>query len=270
MCLLVALYLKRFKSLSIIISLIFLLLTTNTFAEERIVSLSPNIAEILFKIGVGDYIVGVTKECDYPESAKKIRKVGSYYHINIEEIVILNPTVVFGMKDGYSLNIKKRLDDLNIENYFFESHSYSDVIDIIKYLSKRYNLDCSNLIDKINVLFSEKTICDKSALFLVNLDPLIAAGKNSFIDDILRCGGFNNYIQGNLTYPKVNIEKLYLNEPDYILISHNMSAKSIELFKKNLKRLDIDSKVIIINDDIFVRPSYRIVEACQFLRKLDQ
>jgi len=46
------------------------------------------------------------------------------------------------MREGYSLNIKKRLDELNIENYFFESHSYSDVIDIIKYLSKRYNLDC--------------------------------------------------------------------------------------------------------------------------------
>jgi iron complex transport system substrate-binding protein len=233
------------------------------------VSLSPNITEIIFKLDLGEYLVGVSKECNYPEDAQKIDKIGSYNSINIEKLISLKPTLVFGMKEGYTLGIKKKLDLLNIENHFFDSHNYKDVIFIIKYLSERFNKNDENFIDEINGVFSEKTIQDKSALFLLNLDPLIAAGENSFINDILRCGGFKNYIVGSLVdYPKINIEKLYLYKPDYILISHNAKVSGIKLFKENLKRLKINSKVVIVNEDIFVRPSYRIVEACYFLRKL--
>ena len=238
-------------------------------ANERIISLSPNITEILFILGLDPQIVGITKECNYPKKINNVNKVGSYGHINVEQIVLLKPTVVFGMKEGYTMSIKKQLDQLNIENHFFDSHNYHDVINIIKYLSERFNKDSKDLIAEIDKLFSEKTDQDKSALFLVNLDPLIAAGKNSFINDILRCGGFKNYlIDSPVEYPKINIEKLYLNKPDYILISHNAKNNSIELFKKYLEKLNINSKVIVANEDIFVRPSYRIVEACYFLREL--
>jgi len=249
--------------------IIFLIITNSSFAKDRIISLSPNITEILFKLDLGEYLVGVSKECNYPNDAQKIDKIGSYNSINIEKLASLKPTVVFGMKEGYMLEIKKKLDLLNIENHFFNSHNYKDVIFIIKYLSEKYHKDSEGLINEINRVFSEKIIHDKSALFLLNLDPLIAAGSNSFINDILKCGGFKNYIKASLIdYPKINIEKLYLNKPDYILISHNAKGSGIKLFKENLKRLKINSKVVIINEDIFVRPSYRIIEACYFLRKL--
>jgi iron complex transport system substrate-binding protein len=249
--------------------IIFLVITNSSFAEDRIVSLSPNITEILFKLDLGEYLVGVSKECNYPDDAQKIDKVGSYNSINIEKIISLKPTVVFGMKEGYTIGIKKKLDLVNIENHFFDSHNYKDVIVMIKYLSDRFNKDSQGLIYEINRIYSEKKELTKSALFLLNLDPLISAGNNSFINDILKCGGFKNYIKASLIdYPKINIEKLYLNKPDYILISHNAKGSGIKLFKENLKRLKINSKVVIINEDIFVRPSYRIVEACYFLRKL--
>lgn len=248
---------------------LFLLLSTNLIAKDRIISLSPNITEIIFKLGLGECLVGVTKECNYPVDAQKIKKVGSYNMINVEQIVSLKPTVVFGMKEGYSLEIKKKLDSINVENYFFNSHNYEDVIFIIKYLSERFNKDGEAMINEINRVFSEEKELNKNALFLLDLNPIIAAGNNSFINDILNCGGFKNYIEKSpVNYPKINIEKLYLNKPDYILISHNAKGNGIKLFKENLKRLKINSKVAIVNEDIFVRPSYRIVEACYFLRKL--
>ncbi|HUU63717.1 MAG TPA: ABC transporter substrate-binding protein, partial [Dehalococcoidia bacterium] len=66
---------------------------------QRIVSLAPNITEILFALGLGDKVVGVTEHCDYPEEAVSKPKVGGYFSTNLEAIIAQDPDIVFS--DGH-------------------------------------------------------------------------------------------------------------------------------------------------------------------------
>ena len=63
-------------------------------APQRIVSLAPNVTEILFALGLGDKVVGVTNFCNYPEEAKQKEKVGMLLNPNIEKILTLKPDLV--------------------------------------------------------------------------------------------------------------------------------------------------------------------------------
>lgn len=69
---------------------------------DRIVSLAPSVTELLFELGLGERIVGVTKFCRYPRAAFRLPKVGGYLDLNLERVVSLEPTVVFGLSEGAS------------------------------------------------------------------------------------------------------------------------------------------------------------------------
>ncbi|MFH1835791.1 MAG: helical backbone metal receptor, partial [Methanobacteriota archaeon] len=72
---------------------------------QRIVSHVPPITEMLFAIGLGDRVVGISDYCDYPEEAKLKPSVGDYYNPSIENIVALEPDLV--LTDGHSESIKQ-------------------------------------------------------------------------------------------------------------------------------------------------------------------
>ena len=61
---------------------------------ERIVSLAPSNTEILFALGLGDKVVGVTEYCDYPEAAKDKDKIGGYTTVDIERVVAIEPDLI--------------------------------------------------------------------------------------------------------------------------------------------------------------------------------
>ena len=87
--------------------------STNQGKPERIVSLSPNITEILFALGLGDQIVAVSNNCDYPPQTQKLQKVGSFFKPSVESIVACNPDLVitlwFSQQQGVA-NTLERLD----------------------------------------------------------------------------------------------------------------------------------------------------------------
>ena len=70
-----------------------------TSKPQRIVSMSPGNTEIVFALGAGDRVVGVTSYSDYPEEAKTKPTIGGYHAPDVEKIVSLAPDVVFAMTD---------------------------------------------------------------------------------------------------------------------------------------------------------------------------
>jgi iron complex transport system substrate-binding protein len=90
---------KRF-----LFTLIVSLMATPCGAEDdrcaRIVSLSPSITEVLFELGLGNKLVGVTRYCRYPAEAQSIAKVGGFYDMSLENIISLKPTYVFGLREN--------------------------------------------------------------------------------------------------------------------------------------------------------------------------
>jgi iron complex transport system substrate-binding protein len=90
---------KRF-----LLTLIATLMAAPCSAEDdrcaRIVSLSPSITEVIYELGLGSRLVGVTRYCRYPAEAQSVAKVGGFYDMSIENIISLKPTQVFGLREN--------------------------------------------------------------------------------------------------------------------------------------------------------------------------
>ncbi|MCK4431988.1 MAG: ABC transporter substrate-binding protein, partial [Candidatus Aminicenantes bacterium] len=86
---------------------------------KRIISLAPNITEILFALGLGEKVVGVTRYCDYPREAKQKEKIGGMTNPSLEKIIALNPDLIVGFQ-GNTLRILERLRSLHLPVFAIE------------------------------------------------------------------------------------------------------------------------------------------------------
>lgn len=240
-------------------------------AEYRIVSLAPNVTEILFEIGSGKHVVGVTDKCDYPEKVENITEIGSYYRPSIEKILMLKPTHVLGMREGYTKRLKYKLDKLGIQNSFFKVDEYQDISRMISEIGKIFGKSTENIQSRIDLYFNSGEIVYKGdVVFLINAKPAYAVGGGNFVNDILKCANLRNALDDSENdFPQVNYEKIFQLNPDYIILAkRHGSSQADGFFYKKIKRLGEKTKILEVEPDIFLRPSYRIIDACKTLRKL--
>ncbi|MBI5641035.1 MAG: ABC transporter substrate-binding protein, partial [Nitrospirae bacterium] len=94
---------------------------------KRIISLAPNITEILFALGLGDSIAGVTSFCDYPEEAKQKPKIGGMSNPSLEAVVSAKPDVVVLTTDGNTKEFEERLRSLKIKTLVFTARRLSEL-----------------------------------------------------------------------------------------------------------------------------------------------
>ena len=107
---------------------------------QKIISLAPNLTEILFSLNVGNEIVGDTKYCNYPDSAKNIEKVGDLLTIDAEKIISLQPDIIFITVEGNSRSDYEKLKSLGMKVFVSNPRSYSGI--------KKTLLDISKIVHK--------------------------------------------------------------------------------------------------------------------------
>ena len=98
---------------------------------QRVVSLAPSITEIVFALGEGHRLKGVTQHCDYPPEAGSLPKVGSYVHLDVEKIVVLKPDLCLGTRDGNPREVAEKLEALNIPVYAVNPRDLETVMDTL-------------------------------------------------------------------------------------------------------------------------------------------
>lgn len=200
---------------------------------RRIISLAPNITEILFALGVNDRIVGVSSFCDYPESAKQKPKVGGLSNPSLEAVVALRPDMVFLTHDGNPKAFEERLRSLKIRTLVIEARRISDLPQGIRKIGSEVGsmaeaehlaADIEKRIDDYKVRQQAtgsrgKKTGKEKALFIIWPDPLIVAGPGTTADEALTLLGLNN-IAGSaaIAYPKFSIEEILRQGPDLIFI----------------------------------------------------
>ena len=94
---------------------------------ERIISLAPNITEILFALNLGSRVVGVTSFCDFPDDAKHMPKIGGMSNPSLEAVVSLKPDMVVLTTDGNPKAFEERLNSLKIRTYVFRARTLSEL-----------------------------------------------------------------------------------------------------------------------------------------------
>ena len=273
--------LRKIFSLFIILTLVcgfsFAADKKNTKSEVRIVTLGPAATEIVFAIGAQDQLVARTDLCDYPADVSKYPSVGGFAGntISLEAIISYEPTLVYlfaGMHDY----LVQPLKDAGIEVYVSNAVSIDavkkEVLDIGKLTG--HTKEAQKVVKTMNATLArtEKYIKSKSkgkaapkVYWEVWNDPMMSAGKNSFMNDIIQKAGGNN-IFGNLNeaYPMVSEEAVLLADPDYIFYSGDGmgGGKPSEIFEPK------GGVHYMGNDDRFVRSTPRCVDAVEKLAKI--
>jgi iron complex transport system substrate-binding protein len=193
---------------------------------ERIVSLSPSVTEILFAIGAGDRVVGVTEFCTYPPEAAGRTKVGGFSGatISVERIAALEPDLVFLSADMHG-RILALLEQLGIPSFAVEPRSFEEVYAAIALIGGLTGNPSgaedviASMKEKIALAEKRRLGKEKPRVFWEVWDePLLTAGGPTFIGEAISLGGgINIFGDLNEQWPEVSAEQVLLRRPQWIL-----------------------------------------------------
>jgi len=248
---------------------------------ERIVSLSPGNTEILYAVGAGDKVVGVTSFDDYPAEVKDVEKIGTFEGPNLELIQKADPDVV--LAGGYiQEDLIASLEQLNIPVVSTEATDFNSIFDSIALIGKLSGNDqkaeevVKGMKDKIAEIQDKvKGQTPKSVFYVVWTDPLTTAGSGTFINDVIKAAGGTNTAEKVAYWAKYSTEELIKDNPDYLLSSVFASNEGVtaDFYKESpiFKNLDSvkNSRVYLMSDDnVISRPGPRIVQAIEEIAKV--
>lgn len=194
-------------------------------SRQRIVSLTPSVTEILFALGAGDEVVGVSQYSDFPPEATRLPRVGSFLTPNLEAIIALHPTLVIGIGLSSETRQIRALREMGCSILTIRDDSVAEIKESIREVGRKTDrADAARrLLEKLNVQISEvrsrvSKLPRVSVLMLVGHEPLIAVGPGTFLDDLLRlCNADNIADSLGQQWPKLSIEYIIAMKPQVIL-----------------------------------------------------
>ena len=254
---------------------------------NKIVSMAPNVTEMLFAIGLDKEIVGVTTFCNYPEEAKQKTKIGGYYDPNIEVILSLAPDLIVATPDGYSKERMGRLEQSGIPIFLVNPMNMDDILETMLNLGKVTDkVDIAEgvvnaLRDRVQQirLKVESIPLDKrpKVFYEIGRDPFITVGPGNFVDSlIISAGGINIAKDAPTDWPRYSVEAVIAKEPDIIITAPR------SMFNSNAEnKVDINewqryrtipavknNRIYHVNPDITLRSGPRIVDGLEKLYSL--
>jgi iron complex transport system substrate-binding protein len=251
----------------------------------RIISLAPNVTEILFALDLGDQVVGVTDQCDYPPAAKGIERVSGFGTPNVERLLAQSPNLVIacGLEKPELVEVLRRagVRVINVQKTGYLA-GFAELFDAIHQIGDATGraAEAKKLIANMQaeldaVAAQVGTIDDaKRVRVFVEIEdgPLMTAGAGSFIDDLVnRAGGRNVAHEIAAAYPRIDPEKVIAWNPEVILVAHNgPPGEAAQRLARHIGWSDVaavrERRVIDdIDADLLFRPGPRLVEGVKAL-----
>lgn len=237
---------------------------------ERAVSLAPNLTEIVFAVGAGEKLIGVTSFCNYPPEAAKIQKIGDTMNPNIESIVALKPQIVLVSTASQIENFTKTLDAQNIAYFVTNPQTLEDIYKTVYQSGEIFgkNEEAGEVVNalkkRVASVEARTGSAEDAKVFLqISREPLYTIGKDSFMTDLVnRAGGAS--VTGNVAtaYPKLSKETALALNPEAIILSDSEDNQSPNDAFENSPAVK-NNKVFKINADIISRPAPRVVDALE-------
>lgn len=241
---------------------------------ERVVSLAPNLTEIVYAVGAGNRLVGNTTFCNYPAEALSVAKVGDTMQPNIESIIALRPQLVLVSTASQLEAFTKQMQQQNIPVYITDPHDLEGVFHTIQTLGdilgegKRASdvvVELRSRAEAVNTAVKSREPI--KVFYQASAKPLYTAGRDSFITDIIkRAGGKSVTADVAGAWPKYSDESALASEPDAIIMasfdSMNRDGMVVADSLRNSPAAK-NGRVYGINGDFLSRPGPRIVNGLE-------
>jgi ABC-type Fe3+-hydroxamate transport system substrate-binding protein len=247
---------------------------TINYPPARIVSLVPSQTELLFELGLSEEIAGITKFCIHPAAQfKKKTKVGGTKKLNLELIRSLQPDLIIGNKEE---NTREDIEALSKEFPVWMSDvtSLEDALVAITQIAALVDRqpEAAYLNHLIEAGFRDlQTLAlqlgiDKTVAYIIWKDPYMAAGRNTFISDMLNRTGLNNVVREN-RYPELSLNELQDLQPQLVFLS----SEPYPFAEKHIAEIQTvlpAAKIMLVDGEIFSWHGSRLVKAVQYLFQL--
>lgn len=252
---------------------------------ERIVSTAPSITEMLYALGLGDRVAGVTRYCRYPPEARLKPKIGDYTSPNLEAIAALRPDLVIVQTNPVRLAEKLGVLHLRVLEINQESIAaiYKSIHDIGEATGTSYNATrlADSILSGLNAVRQRVAGMPKVRMMFVvgrspnRLDGLVVSGRASYLNEVIEIAGGENVFRDAIAgYPKVSLEEVMARNPEVIVDMGDMSdtvgvtaehkREVVSLWDQvpNLAAVK-RHRVFAVASDIFVVPGPRVIDAAK-------
>jgi ABC-type Fe3+-hydroxamate transport system substrate-binding protein len=244
---------------------------TFNYPPKRIISVVPSQTELLFDLGLDEEVIGITKFCIHPiEKFASRAKVGGTKKLLIEKIRALAPDLIIGNKEE---NTKEEIEMLMAEFpvWMSDINNLEDAVLAIGQIGALVNREpeaayLTHLIHAgftdLQALALQKNIKHKVA-YLIWKDPFLFAGRNTFIDDILRKIGLPNVVEQS-RYPSLALSELKDANCELVLLS----SEPYPFKQKHIQEIQSvmpNAKIMLVDGEMFSWYGSRLVKAINYL-----
>jgi iron complex transport system substrate-binding protein len=198
---------------------------------RRVVTLAPNLTEIVYALGAGDRLVGVSEYSDYPEAARAIPRVGGL-EVDAEKVAALHPDLVLAVAEGNAQGTVRALQAAGLPVTVTPSGSLDAVLESIRIVADRLGRgeDGRRLAGKLSrrraaVRARATQGRHPTALLLVWPDPPQGAGAKTFLDDVLTEAGAVNLLADRTGWPVLSKEYVATVAVDVLVVPESSEAR---------------------------------------------
>jgi iron complex transport system substrate-binding protein len=243
-------------------------------APQRIISLAPNITEILYALDLGDSVVAVTKHSDFPAAANQQPSIGSGLNPNLEAIVSHTPDLIVGVETASNDEVIKAFKDAGLGFVFLELDTIEQVVDGMEVVGRltgkpekgdRASRHLGMQLERLRHRYGSKS--SPEVLMVHGHSPLIAAGPGTFGHQLIEYAGAENALAGSSSQlPKLDVEKVLSIDPDVIIdTSTRQLNRDIKTFWNQYSGLTAvdENRVRIIRDQSLLRAGPRLPRALE-------
>jgi iron complex transport system substrate-binding protein len=245
---------------------------------RRVVALAPSITEIVFALGCEDRLAGATRFSNFPPAAKRLPRVGSYVHLDLERIVALSPDLCIAVKDGNPKAVIQRLEALQIPVYAVNPVNLGAIGDTIlevgQLLSARQPAE--RLVAEMNARIEavKAQVAGSSSrprvFFQIGISPIVSVGSETFIHELITMAGGINVTAGAVPYPRFSREEIFALAPEILIITsmdRNKSFLEAKIEWQQWPEIPAirDQRIHLVDSDLFDRASPRLVDGLELL-----
>jgi ABC-type Fe3+-hydroxamate transport system substrate-binding protein len=239
---------------------------------QRIVSLVPSQTELLFYLGAGSQVAGVTDFCIEPPAAlQNCQRVGGTKRFLFDRIERLGPDLLIGNREENYIEGIARLEQRHaVWMSDIETLNHARwMIEAIGELCDRADA-AARLVREIDAAFSHLSRSRLgSAAYLIWQKPWMAAGSETFIDDMLRRAGFDNAFADRTRYPEITLDELRTRAPRFVLLS----SEPFPFEQRHLTQLQMelpDARILLVDAMPFSWYGSRLLHAPAYFHELRQ
>jgi iron complex transport system substrate-binding protein len=242
----------------------------------RVVSLAPSITEIIFALGKEDLLKGVSRFSDFPAAAKKLPRVGSYVHLDLERIVALKPDLCIGIKDGNPIAVVRKLEHLGIPVYAVDPKDLNAVLETIIQLGRLLGADqkADGIVSDMHARIERvKSLVATSphkpgVFFQIGVSPIVSAGTETYIHELIVMSGGKNLAEGPVPYPRYSREQVLGLSPDVLMITSMARGASFDRVKKQWSKWPSmpavrNNRILLMDSNLCDRPTPRLIDGLE-------